>query len=77
MPATKLYGAHLDQQELSDDIKNDLRNLGKWLSTPDAAAKFVKSTDRRQTLVVNSQDEKVKTLLDKLGFGVAVRAHTL
>jgi len=72
MPTTQLYGAHLDQQELSDDIKRDLLDIGAWLSTPAAAAKFVKRTDRLQTYAVNSsQDEKMKPLLDKLGFGEA------
>jgi len=72
MPATQIYGAHLDQEELSDGIKKDLQQLGEWLSTPAAATKFVKRTDRLQTYAVNtSQDEKVKPLLEKLGFANA------
>lgn len=78
MPVTKLYGAHLDQQELSDDVKTEIRDLGEWLSTPAAGAKFVKRTDRLQTYAVNtSKDEKVKPLLDKLGFVDAVSSYTL
>ena len=77
MPAAKLYGAHLDQQELSDDIKTEIRDLGEWLSTPASAAKFVKRTDRLQTYAVNtSKDEKFKPLLDKLGFTDAVSSYT-
>ncbi len=58
--------------------RKDLQDLGEWLSASAAAAKFVKRTDRLPTYAVSSsQDEKVKPLLDKLGFAATVRAPTL
>lgn len=73
MPTTALYGAHLEQQELSDDIKSEIQNVGDWLLTPAGAARFVRRTDRRQTYTVDTiKDKKVTPLLEKLGFAQAV-----
>ena len=73
MPATALFGSHLVRQELSDDIKSEIQNVGSWLLTPAGAAKFVKRTDRRRAYIVDTvKDENVKPLLDKLGFTQAV-----
>jgi hypothetical protein len=77
MPATKLYGAHLDQQELSEDTKEKVRDVGAWVLSPAVEAKFVTKSTGQQTLAVDPEDEVVKPLLDKLGFAAAVRAHVL
>lgn len=77
MPATKLYGAHLDQQELSEEIKEDVRSVGAWVLTPAVKAKFVTATNGLQTLAVGPESRVVKPLLDELGFFDVVRAHIL
>ena len=77
MVATKLYGAHLDQQELSEDIKEIVRDVGAWVLTPAVKAEFVTATNGLQTLVVDPENRVVKPLLDILGFADVVRAHII
>ncbi|KFY36146.1 hypothetical protein V494_05269 [Pseudogymnoascus sp. VKM F-4513 (FW-928)] len=76
MPATILYGAHLAQQELTEDTKEKVREVGAWILTPAVKAKFVTMSTGQQTLAVDPKDELLKPLLDKLGFAAAVRAQT-
>lgn len=75
MPTTALFGPHLTQQELSDDIKEEIQNVGSWLLTPAGAANFIKRSDCRLAYVVDmAKDYKIKPLLDKLGFAQEVGA---
>lgn len=68
MSATTLYGGHLAQQELSEDTKEKVRDVGVWVLTPDVEARFVTKSPGKQALAVDPEDEMFKPLLDKLGF---------
>ncbi|OBT39342.1 hypothetical protein VE00_10544 [Pseudogymnoascus sp. WSF 3629] len=71
MPATTLYGTHLAQQELSEDTKEKVRDVGACVLTPIVEARFVTKSTGQQTLAVDPEDEMFKPLLDKLGFAAA------